>query len=185
MKRIAILFLILAAFSCTQKPKLTSETDVSGIRPAIAIDYVAVPTMNVYAAPAETAQVTGTYGYTESIPVLARQGGWSQIRSLGGNGWVKTSDLMNAEQAKVETKDLSPHFYVPPVAVPYRGHGDIVFQAKVNTGGEVYEVTTVSNSTGIASLAEQNKAALAQAKFFPLIDKGQRKAFTYEHRVVY
>ena len=185
MKRLVTLFLILGAFSCTQRPKPTSDADVSRIRPALAVEYVAVPTMTVYASPADTAQVVGTYAFSESIPVLSRHDAWTEIRILDTTGWVKSTDLMNADQAKVVTTDLTPRFYVPPVAVPYGGHGEIVMQAKVNTSGEVYEVTTVTNSTGILSLAEANAAALKQAKFFPIVDKGQHKAFTYEHRVVY
>ncbi|HEX9163926.1 MAG TPA: SH3 domain-containing protein [Thermoanaerobaculia bacterium] len=177
--------MIAAALSCTQKPRPTSDADVSGIRPPVEIAYVGVPTLNVYAAPAANAQVTGKYGYSESISVLARKGEWSEIRSFDGTGWVKSAELMNAEQAKAFSDNAVPRFFVAPPAIPAKAHGEIVMQAKVNTEGDVYQVTTISNSTGILSLADQNAAALAQAKFFPLIDKGQRKAFTYEHRVYY
>jgi SH3 domain-containing protein len=185
MKRFAILLLVAAAFACTQKPKITSDADVTGIRPPIAVEYVAIPTMTVYARPEAGAQPIGSYGFSESIAILARQGDWCEIRTYDGNGWVKATDLMTAEQAKSEVDHPVPRFYVQPAMIAYGGHGEIVMQAKVNTEGQVFDVIQVSNTTRNTKIADDNAMALRQALFYPLIEKGQRKTFIYEHRVVY
>ena len=185
MKRILIIAMVfIGAFSCTQRPKITSDADVTGIRPAIAIEYVAVPTMTVFASPDVNAQPVGSYGFSETISILVKKGDWCEIRTYDGTGWVKAADLMTADQEKAASANPAPRFYVPPVAVPYGGHGEVVLQAKVNTAGEVYEVTQMSASV-TAQVADANAAALRQAKFYPLVDHGQRKTFIYEHRVVY
>ncbi|HSP16757.1 MAG TPA: SH3 domain-containing protein [Thermoanaerobaculia bacterium] len=185
MKRFAVLLLIVAAFACTQKPKIASNADVTGIRPPIDVEYVAIPSMTVYARPDIAAQPIGSYGFSESIAVLSKQGDWCEIRTYDGSGWVKATDLMTADQAKSESDHPVPHFYVQPAMVAYNGHGEIVLQAKVNTEGQVFDVLQVSNSTKNAKLADENAMALRQAQFYPLIEKGQRKTFIYEHRVVY
>lgn len=185
MKRILIFVLVVSAIACTQKPKIASEANVAPVRQAIAVEYVAIPTMTVYATPDPNAQTVGSYGFNESISVLARNGEWCEIRTFDGSGWVKAADLMTAEQSKAASEHPVPRFYVPPAAVPYGGHGQIVLQAKVNTSGEVYDVLQVSNSTNNPKIAEANAAALKAARFYPLIDKGQRKTFVYEHRIVY
>ena len=185
MKRIVVLALVLAAVACTQKPKVVTDTEVTRIRPAIAIEYVAVPSTTVFASPDPNAQTIGAYGFSESISILAQKGDWCEIRLLDGTGWVKAADLMTADQAKSFSDNPVPRFYVPPVQVPYNGHGDIVLQAKVNTSGEVYDVTQVSSSVKNQQIADANVMALRQSKFYPLVDRGQRKAFIYEHRVAY
>lgn len=190
MKRIATVAVLILAIGCIQKPKpVSSEADMPinpSDRPAIAVEYAGVPTLSVYQQPVETAPVIGSYSYTESISVLKRQGDWSQIRTFAGLGWVKTNELINADQVKVVIDKPTPRFYAPPTEIPKpRARGEIVFEAKVNTAGEVFEVRTVKNTTGIKSLADDNAKALQNARFFPLIDKGQRKAFVYEHRVYY
>ena len=185
MKRIAALLAVLTAFSCAQQRKPVSDSDVTGIRPAIAVEYAGVPTLTVYSSPNDTSAVIGNYGYTESIPILSRSGDWSEIRTFDGTGWVKSWQLMNADQAKELAKDPSPRFYIEPVAIRFNARGEIVQQAKVNSEGLVYEVKTISNTTGIQSLAEENAIALRNAKFFPMIEKGQRKTFTYERRLIY
>jgi hypothetical protein len=185
MKRFAVLLLIVASFACTQKPKLASDAEITGIRPAISVEYVAIPTMTVYARPELGAQPIGSYGFSESLAVLSRQTDWVEIRMFDGSGWVKATDLMSGDQAKGQSDHAVPRFYVQPATVDYPGHGEIVMQCKVNTEGQVYEVTPVSNTTNNQKLADDNAMALRQAQFYPLIDKGQRKTFIYEHRVVY
>ena len=185
MKRVVTLALIVTAFACTQKPKIATDAEITGIRPAVAIEYVAVPSMTVYAAPDANSQTLSSYGFSESISVLAQRGEWCEIRTFEGSGWVKGADLMTAEQAKSFSENPVPRFYVAPAAIPYAGHGEVVLQAKVNTSGEVYDVTQMSSSVGNPKIAEGNLAALKQARFYPLVDHGQRKTFVYEHRIVY
>ena len=43
----------------------------------------------------------------------------------------------------------------------------------------------ISNTTGSTALAEQNAAALMMAKFYPIVQKGQKKDFLYYYRVDY
>ena len=185
MKRFAVLLLIGASFACTQKPKLASDAEITRIRPPIAVEYVAIPTMTVFSRPDTGSEPLGSYGFSESITILSRQGDWCEIRMFDGSGWVRATDLMTNEQAKEQSEHPVPRFYVPPAAIEYSGHGEIVMQCKVNTEGQVFDVMPISNTTKNQKLADDNAIALRQAQFYPLIDKGQRKTFIYEHRVIY
>lgn len=188
MRHIAIVALLLIAlFGCTQKPApVANENKV--IAPdeqaAIAVEYVAVPSMKVFQKPSLDAQITGQYGLTEAISILDRKDGWCKIRTFEGIGWVQQKDLMNGDTAdKLDT--TTPRFYTAPTAVEFRGHGELTFQAKVNTDGQVVEVKLVKNTTGSNDIAQKNADALSAATFYPMVDSGSRKTFVYEHKVYY
>jgi len=187
MKRILAVLLLILPAACTQKPAPVAGDTLPkdpAERMAIAVEYVAVPTMNVYRAPAADAQVVGTYGMSEAISVLERKGEWSLIRTFEGAGWVKSADLMTAAQsAKIDT--AVPRFYIAPKTIPFNASGELWMQARVNTDGEVIEVKTVKNTLRSPALVNANVEALKAAKFYPMIDKGARKVFVYEHRVYY
>jgi hypothetical protein len=108
------------------------------------------------------------------------------VRTVDGSGWAHANELMAADEAAKLANDKTPRFVSPPTAIPATGvRGEIDFNAKVNTDGEVVDVQIVKNTTGIKSLADQNAQALKSARFYPLVDKGQRMTFVYEHRVYY
>jgi hypothetical protein len=156
-------------------------------RPAIAIEYVGVPKMAAYRQPAVDAEQIGVYQISEAISILGRRGDWCEIRTYSGTGWVKAGDLITAAQKAAVEKIDTPRFFVQPELIEAggRARGEIVFHAKVNTDGEVINVDTVQNTTGNIKLAEANADALRKARFFPMVDKGQRKTFVYEHKVYY
>lgn len=189
MTRIAIAALILLAlFGCTQKPvPVASESPAStdpAERLAIAIEYVAVPKANVYARPAADAPVIDSYGLTEAVSILEKKGEWSLVRTYDGSGWVKSAELVDGATAeKMDT--VTPRFFVQPRQIPFRARGELWYQAKVNTDGDIVEVITVKNTTGSKALEDANAEALREAKFYPMIDQGQHKTFIYEHRVYY
>lgn len=187
MKQFLAALVTLFAFACMQKPVPVAEaaTVAPGERAAIEVLYVGVPTMIVYAQPSAQTQQVGTYGLAEAISVLERKGEWSMIRTFDGTGWVKSADLIGGAALDKITADATPRFYVAPAAVPFKTRGEIILQAKVNTDGEVIEVTPIKNTTGIPAVAEANAQALKLAKFYPLVDKGSRKTFIYEHHVYY
>lgn len=188
MKHFSLSLLILVlAFACTQKPAPVA-TDTKEVLPeerlAIAVEYVGVPKMEVRQSAAEAAPVVGTYGFTEAISVLEIKGDWKMIRTFDGAGWVKAADLLPGDQiSKIDT--TVPRFYVVPAAVPATWRGELSFQAKVNTDGDVVEVKTVQNTTGSQAAADANADALKAAKFYPMVDGGTRKTFIYEYRVYY
>lgn len=181
------LVLLLSVTACMQKhvPVATEPAEVDPAdRVAIAVEYVAVPEASIYARPAEDAPVVGEYGMIEAVSVLEKKGPWCLVRTFDGTGWMKQAELLSGEQAaKIDTK--VPRFYVEPQPVNYNRRGELWFQAKVNTEGEIVEVITVKNTTGSDGIAESNKAALMAARFYPMIDSGTRKTFIYEHRVYY
>ncbi len=189
MKRIfiAALVLIVALLGCTRKPAPVA-TDTQPADPserlAIAVEYVAVPKAVVYARPALDAPVVGEYGLTEAVSILEKKPEWCLVRTFDGTGWVRQVDLVPGDQAD-KTDATKPRFYVEPKQVPFRTRGEIWMQAKVNTDGAVVEVTTIKNTTGSSALANANADALKQALFYPMVDKGTRKTFIYEHRVYY
>ena len=187
-KHILVALLIaIAAFGCTQKPAPVASDTVStdpSERMAIAVEYVAVPTATVYARPADGAEQNGSYGLTEAVSILEKKGEWVLVRTYDGTGWMKQADLVDGAAAtKMDT--ATPHFYVAPKPVSYGGRGELAFQARVNTDGVVVEVKTLRNTTGSTAIADLNAMALQEAKFYPVIDKGARKTFVYEHHVYY
>ncbi len=189
MKQLGIVLMLMAALACTQKPAPVVEEQKplpASDRPAIAVEYVAVPTLSVFAEPAETAPLTGTYGFNEAISIIKISGDWKQIRTFDGAGWVRSTDLMSGAQATEHATNPVPRFYQQPAKIDAKALGEIVFEAKVNPDGEVYEIKTLSNTTGLPSLADENSAALRQARFYPMSTKdGRRTFFTYNHVVTY
>ncbi|MCI0479701.1 hypothetical protein L0Y59_04095 [Candidatus Uhrbacteria bacterium] len=186
MKHIVFALLILTA--CVKRPAPVAS-DTQPIPPAeklaIAVEYVGVPSMTVYERPALDATVTGSYGLSEAISVIEVKGDWKMIRTFDGTGWVQAKDLLPADG--IDKVDLSvPRFYVVPAPVNApRARGEIELHAKVNTDGAVVEVKTVKNTTGSTALADQNVDSLKKALFYPMVDKGTRKTFIYEHHVYY
>lgn len=179
----ALLIIVAALAGCVQRP--AQQPVEPAARMAIAIMYVGSPVLNVYAQPAENAPVVTTYGIAETVSVLQKKDAWSEIRLTEGTGWVKNSDLITQEQEAALEKDPQPRFWVAPAAVPGKGHGQLIMEASVNTDGEVTNVKILSNSVRDPKLVQANVAALQAAKFYPMLQKGLRAPFTYEHRVAY
>jgi hypothetical protein len=180
---IALLTTLLALAACIQRPAAKPVDPPA--RMAIAIQFVGAPVMTVYAEPRADAPIVTSYNIGETVSVLAQKAEWSEIRLTEGTGWVKSSELITAEQQAELDKNPVPRFYVAPAAVPGKGHGQIAMEAKVNTDGEVIDVKVTQNSVRDPKLVEANVAALKAAKFYPLLQKGLRSPFTYEHKVSY
>ena len=177
--------LVLSAFclllSCTKR----SENPPPPPREAIAVAYVQAEKLPVHTTTSDSSPVVATYAGGETVSVLSRKGDWTEIRTSEGSGWAHSADLAdNAKQ--VEADNLSPRFRKAPMPVSQPGaHGDIILEADVNSDGDVTDVRLISNTTGSVSLAENNAAALRQAHFLPIVQRGRRRNFTYEHRVHY
>ncbi|MFZ2491044.1 MAG: energy transducer TonB [Thermoanaerobaculia bacterium] len=190
MRHLIVIALLFAALACTQKPAPVAS-DVNTPVPAeerlaIAVEYVAVPSMTVYAKPAVDAPVTGSYGLSEAISVLENKGEWKLIRTFNGSGWVRATDLTTPEQAKAFEDSGTPRFYVEPKKVEQvNARGELAYQAKVNTDGKIIEVKCVKNSTGLQWLQDENAKLLQQASFYPMAKKGQRTTFIYEYKIYY
>jgi len=178
---ILVLLLLVACGTKRQVPVASAETP----RMAIEIRYVGVPQMSIYAQPNDVAPVITTYGYTETVSILAKQGDWVEVRTVDGSGWAHAKELITAQEAAA-IKGETPRFMVAPLGVPNGGRrGEIGLEAKVNTDGAVVDVKMVKNTTGSEPLAVANAESLKAARFYPLIQKGQHVAFTYQHHVYY
>ena len=184
-KTITFLIAFILLFSCTQKPAPVAQATDPADRLAVAIQYVNLPQINVYKAPDLNAEVTTVYRYGETVSVLEFKGEWAQVRTVDGTGWVQRANLMTGEDLQKLVESQVPRFLTPPMTITSARHGEIILQAKVNTDGEVTEVKTVKNTTGDDRLAYDNANALLNARFYPMVQKGQRFTFTYEHKVAY
>jgi uncharacterized protein YgiM (DUF1202 family) len=185
MKSLAccLLSAVCCLLSCSQEPVTTETTDT---RDPIAIAYAGVSELPVYAKPDEKSKVVTRYLSGESVSVLAKQGDWSEVRTVSGSGWVHSSDLTTASAAKEEEANPTPKFRIaPPTVSAPSAHGVIYLEADVNTEGEVTHVEVLANEPGDPGLLQRNIAALMQAKFYPIVQKGQKKAFKYDHRITY
>ncbi|HUJ14251.1 MAG TPA: SH3 domain-containing protein [Thermoanaerobaculia bacterium] len=183
MRKIAIA-LTLVALACTSRPPAAPPADA--VRTAIDTKYVGVPSMKVFAEPADVAPVITEYGYTETVSILSRRGDWVEVRTVDGSGWSKAADLIGAADVKAILDNPTPRFLTAPVTVPQpSAHGMIAMVARVNTDGDVVEAWKLADSTHSKKLIDANLAALRQAKFYPIVQKGQRLTFTYEYDVTY
>lgn len=184
-KILLLVLLTVTAISCRTKPAPTA-TPTAGVRYATEIAYVGVPSLKIYAQPNDAAQPVTQYGYTETVSVLAKNGDWAEVRTVDGSGWAHAKELVPLAEVDKILKDPNPRFASNPTAVPRPGaRGEIILEAKVNTDGDVVDVKTVSNTTGIAALAVANSDALRQSHFFPMVQKGQRVTFFYQHHIYY
>lgn len=186
MRKLIVFFAVTLLFSCAKHAPTAAPADE--LRTPIDTLYVGVPRLNVYTQANEAAPVLTTYGYTESVSILARKGPWSEVRTYdGGSAWVHSAELIGAAEVEEVLANPTPRFAAAPQQIPSgRVHGVILLQAHVNTDGDVVDVQPTRNTTGRDDLVEANADALRRAKFYPLIDKkGQHASFVYEYSVTY
>jgi uncharacterized protein YgiM (DUF1202 family) len=175
--------ILIALAACRNEPAVTVTTDT---RAPIEVAYVGAPELQVHTKTDDASPVITTYLNGESVSLLARKGGWVEVKTAGASGWAHAADLTNADAAKQEEKNPTPRFRTPPSPVVQPGaHGAIFIEANVNDQGEVTSTTVIVNETGSAPLAAQNEAALRAARFYPVVQKGKRVPFIYDYRVTY
>jgi Bacterial SH3 domain/Gram-negative bacterial TonB protein C-terminal len=180
MKRLPFLLLIVLACS---REQVVAPTDT---REPIDMKYVTAPEMRVHAQQGDSSPIVITYQNGESVAILSRQGDWVEVRTGDRSGWGHSGDLGTGEEAKEQNANPQVRFRLFPAPVTNTtAHGDIYFQADINTDGDVVAVHVLENSTGNDALAAQNAAALRAAKFYPIVKNGERKPFQYFHRVHY
>ncbi|HVS33809.1 MAG TPA: SH3 domain-containing protein [Thermoanaerobaculia bacterium] len=171
-----------AAVACGPEP-LPEPTDT---RLPIATAYVSAPELLVRSQPSESAPVVTKYQSGEGVSILVRQGEWVEIRTGDTSGWVRAADLGSAAETQLQADNPVARFIRPPGAVTnLQATGEIYIEADVNTDGDVVATRIITNTTGSEALAAQNAAALRQAKFYPILQAGERKPFKYYHRVSY
>jgi uncharacterized protein YgiM (DUF1202 family) len=182
MKRLVLTLFVLAA--CTKEAPVATET--ADTRAPIAVSYVGAPELNVYEQATDTSPVIATYQNGEAISVLVGKGEWVEVRTGDRSGWAKAADLTTAAGKQEADDNPQPKFRIMPMPVSApSAHGEIYLEADVNSDGEVLSVKTLSNTTGSEALVSQNAAALRSSKFYPIVQKGERKPFKYYHKVTY
>ena len=183
MKRAAVLLLVLAA--CKGEHTVT-DTGTMELREPIAVKYVGAPELPVREQPNDTANVLATYQNGEAVSVLADKGEWVEVRTGDRAGWARSAGLTDAAGAIEQEEDPQPKFRVMPMPVSApSARGEIYIEADVNTDGEVTSVRTITNTTGSQALEAQNSQALKSARFYPIVQNGERVPFKYYHRVTY
>ena len=180
MRRFAFVALLLFV-ACSKSQEQAIDT-----RDPIETQYVSGGAMAVHAKPDDKSAVVTRYQHGESVPVMSRKGEWTEVQTAMGSGWVHQSELGNAEEAAQSKDNPNPKFEHPPAPISAPAtHGTLYIEADVNTDGDVTNTTIIENTTGSASLAEQNAFALKRAKFYPITIRGERKPFKYYYRVDY
>jgi uncharacterized protein YgiM (DUF1202 family) len=181
MRRLLFFLLVLLMVSCKKEPMAEAPS-----RETIEVAYVGAPELVVHAKADDASPVVTKFLNGESVSVLAKKNDWVEVRTADGSGWAHTADLTNAAGAKAEEANPTPRFRKPPSPVSQPGaHGTIYIEAAVNTEGDVTRTQLITNTTGSDPLAAQNEAALKQSKFWPIVQKGQKKDFLYYYRVDY
>ena len=180
---IVLLFLLPA---CSRNVAVVAPPENNTGDSAIEIAYVGAPIVTIHQFPSDSSSAITTFRYTETVSILAQKDDWVKVRTILGNGWMHRADLINAAQVDEILKNPTPRFLAKPEPIPdTRARGEIAYSAKVNTDGEVIEIQTLRNTTRNAALAQANATALKNARFYPMLQKGQRVVFTYEHHVYY
>lgn len=184
MNRLPLIALTIILAACeTPQPAPTETVDA---RIPIAVQYVGATQLDVRKTANESAEVIATYPNGEAISVLARNGEWTEVRTGDRSGWVRTADLIDAATAKAQEDEPAIRFRRAPMPVSASGvRGEIYLEANVNSDGDVTDVRTITNTTGSQALLDRNIEVLRQAKFEPIMRKGQRKGFKYYHRATY
>ena len=182
-----LLFAAVALAACTEKriPPIDSET--IDTRAPISVEYVRGAELAIHAQPNDASPMVTKYQASEAVSILSKKGEWVEVRTAGGSGWARASELATGtELATGGGESNAPRFIVPPEPVSQPGaNGNVVLEADVSSNGDVFAVRVIRNTTGSEGLALRNVAALQKAKFAPIIKHGQRVPFTYEHRVEY
>lgn len=184
MKRLILSFALFAAAFCGEKPP-TGAVAIDTREP-VAVKYVSSPELQVHERPDAASPVVSTYQNGEAISILTEQREWVEIRTGESSGWARAADLGTAEAKVQQEENPEPKFRIMPLPVTApSARGEIYLEADVNTDGDVVAVRTITNTTGSASLADLNSAALRSARFHPIVLQGERKPFKYYHRVTY
>jgi uncharacterized protein YgiM (DUF1202 family) len=185
MKRAALLLTSAALFACSGE-RVVTDTGTMEMRESIAVRYVGAPEVSVREQPNDTAAVLATYQNGEAVAILADKGEWVEVRTGDRSGWVKAADLTTAEGKQEAEDNPQPKFVTmpQPVSAP-SAKGEIYIEADVNSDGEVINVRVITNTTNSEALAHQNSESLRRAKFYPIVQNGERKPFKYYHRVTY
>lgn len=184
MRRLVVAALLLAACSKSE-PRSEPAIDT---RVPIGVEYVRGAELPIHAKPDAASPVVTKYLASEAVSILSRQGEWVEVRTVSGSGWAKASELASGSEiaAGAGGDSTSPRFIVPPEPVSQPGAaGEIVLEADVSSNGEVFGIRVIRNTTNSDGLAARNVASLQKAKFAPIVKRGQRMPFIYEHRVHY
>jgi Bacterial SH3 domain len=181
---LSLLLSALCVLACSkQEPVATETTDT---RESIQTAYVGAPELKAHEKPDDASRVVTTFLNGESISILSRKGDWVEVRTASGNAWARASDLTTAEAAKAEEENPTAKFRLAPSPISSPGiKGTIYIEAAVNTDGDVTSTKLMTNTTGSDSLAARNAEALMHVKFYPIVRRGQKKAFLYDYRVDY
>lgn len=180
MRKLLVLAAVIAACARETVPPPTDT------REPIEVLHVTGPGLRVHAQSNDASPLVITYESGEAVSVMSRKGDWVEVRVGDRTGWAHGSDLGSAAAAQAQEENPSPRFrkFPAPVSAP-SAHGELYYEADVNTDGDVVSVRTIENSTGSEALAAQNAAALQAAKFYPIVKNGGRQPFKYYHRVTY
>ena len=183
MKHACALLLLLAA--CRSEPAVSNAPPVDTREP-IAVRYVGAPELVVREQPQDQAPELAKYQNGEAVSILAEQGDWVEVRTGERAGWAKAADLTDAAGMQEQQDNPQPKFRVVPMPISApSATGEIYLEADVNSDGEVTAVRTITNTTGSEALAFQNSEALKAARFYPIVQNGERRNFKYYHRVTY
>lgn len=174
---------ICVLVTCCSREAVPPPTDT---REPIDIAYVTGGGLRVHAQPNDASPLIVTYENGESVSIMSKKNDWVEVRVGDRTGWAHSSELGTGAQAKEQSDNPAPRFlkFPSPVSSP-SSHGELYFEADVNTDGDVTAVRVISNSTGSDALATQNAAALQAAKFVPIVKNGSRRPFKYYHHVTY
>jgi uncharacterized protein YgiM (DUF1202 family) len=75
--------------------------------PALALDGVMLRDDSMYKAASAASGTVGTAAKGSKVAILARSGGWTQIRAAGKTGWVRLLSVRGGTQTGADSAGLS------------------------------------------------------------------------------
>ena len=177
----AFCILHFSLIGCAKAPAEKTDT-----REPIAVQYVGAPELLVHKWAKDESPVVTKFLNGESVAILSRRGDWVEVRTVTGSGFARAADLTNGAEATSEAANPTARFRIAPSPVTSPGaKGTIYIEADVNTDGEITATRVITDTTNNPDLAPRNSAALQLAKFYPIVQKGDKKPFKYYYRVDY
>lgn len=129
----------------------------------------ALKTDEIKAEPFRDAKTVGSLATGDTVEILDQRGGWFQVKSAKGNGWVRMLSVRRGE-ARKRSGEVGEVF---GLAAGRAGTGQVVATTGIRGLGEAdlkaakYSETELKNADSFATTREEGRKFAAEGKLVP------------------
>jgi uncharacterized protein YgiM (DUF1202 family) len=127
-RRASVVLMLVAILACARDSDESPEPS----RETIAIQYVGESELPIHEAPDASSPVVTTYRQGETVSIVARRDGWTEIRLAKGTGWVPdeslSTEMTSADEAEGASTTVRFKDAPSPVYTQSRTKGEIVLE---------------------------------------------------------